>query len=83
MVLYCVPNSTGNIGPPVPPRSQISLGNEESIYVVPNNASFKKACKLWDVLFMMVMPYDLQLEVFCYGMCVMCINVYSKFIMNI
>lgn len=68
LILYCVPNSAGNIGPPVPPRSQISLGNEESIYVVPNKATVKRPCKLWDMC--CLQPYDLQLEVFCYSVCV-------------
>ena len=41
----CVLHTLGNIGPPVPPRSQISLINEETIYIVPNKASFKRPCK--------------------------------------
>ena len=69
-MVFNFPNPAGNIGPPVPPRSQVSLGNEENIYVVPNKASFKRPCKLWDVLFIIVIPYDLQLEGFCYSLCV-------------
>lgn len=45
----------GNIGPPVPPRSQISL-KDESIYVVPNQMSFKRPCELMEYCLLMVKP---------------------------
>ena len=56
--LHIVVLFPGNIGPPVSPRSQISLEDGESIYAAPNKMSFKRPCELWDVCLFLLKPYD-------------------------